>query len=298
MRGRATPRTGGLRAIIDDFAAMVAMDFDLLPTILSLAQPAREWLIDHGVNRALLSMAIAAQLGLDRRQTGEIGLEAALQDAGRLRVSPAIRPGPHPLSVHERTESEPPVLRTVDRVEGIGDLLPTAGVIGCPTHELPDPRGYPHRHPSVHILHYAELMAVADAYAAMVQPGPRRAALPPHEAVKTILIRGGLGRYDLAVVRAFLDCVSLFPVGSCVELDDGVPARVVRANPTNHLRPVVVEMNARGDWRKAVIDLSQDGRRKVVRALPTPGKDGKGTLRPSLCTAPPCRRLATRNSSP
>ncbi len=108
-----------------------------------------------------------------------------------------------------------------------------------------------------------------DVFAAMTRPRPLRPAFMPYQAMKEILVDGSRGKLDPTIIRAFLDCVSLFPIGSYVELSGGVRARVVRANPGQHTRPVVVEVNDVGESSGTVIDLMKERRSRVIRALPS-----------------------------
>ena len=103
----------------------------------------------------------------------------------------------------------------------------------------------------------------------MTRPRPHREASTPYVAAKIILQSAAAGQFDREIVRALLDCISLFPVGSHVTLNDGSLARVVRANPGLHTRPVVemVDAEAANDIRSApiaVIDLSAEADLRVV----------------------------------
>lgn len=112
----------------------------------------------------------------------------------------------------------------------------------------------------------------------MTRPRPYRPAILPHEAVKQILVNTRRNRFDRAIVRAFLDAVSAFPIGSLIELEEGVRGQVVRANPGAHTRPVIVVVGPDGNPTDSVIDLSKETHLEVVRALQL--ADGAG-IRPA-----------------
>ena len=79
---------------------------------------------------------------------------------------------------------------------------------------------------------------------------------------------GSIGKLDRTVIRALLDCMSLFPVGSLVELDAGVRARVVRTNRGDHTRPIVVEVDNAGNTTGTTIDLKLETSTSVRQAIP------------------------------
>ncbi|MCH9001551.1 MAG: hypothetical protein IIC02_03170, partial [Planctomycetes bacterium] len=72
---------------------------------------------------------------------------------------------------------------------------------------------------------------------------------------------------DRDLVRALLDTISLFPIGSMVGLSNGMRARVLRANPGRHTNPVVEEVTDDGYATGKVIDLSVQTEITIIRAF-------------------------------
>ena len=157
-----------------------------------------------------------------------------------------------------------------------------AKLIGYQSHERDDGSGYP-RHRSGTLIHrYAKIVAIADAYSAMTASRPYRAPVTPYDAAKQILIDNSQHKFDREIVRAFLDCMSMFPVGSWVELSDGRRGTVVRANPGRHLQPVIAELDADDMPTDTQIDLSHQPALKVVKTGPPrePSAGGGGLILP------------------
>ncbi len=113
----------------------------------------------------------------------------------------------------------------------------------------------------------ARVVNVADTYAALTSPQPYRPAVCPYLAIKTLLYAASDGQLDRNVARAFLNCVCLFPIGSYVELSDGLIARVLRNNGAAHTRPVVVPLNADGSETDIELDRKKLTSIQVIRAL-------------------------------
>lgn len=269
---------GEIRGIVCQFTDMISLDFDLLPMIVAMQQPQNEYLFDHCVNGSLLSMAIAGQLGMDREHIMEVGIGALLQDVGMLRVPEAIRHAPRTLTPAERSEIECHPIHTLAYLERIDGLSAATRLIGYQVHERPDQSGYPRRQPGPFIHEYAKIVAIADAYTAMTQPRPYRPSVLPYEAARTILVEASLGKFDRAMVRAFLDCVALFPIGSWVELNNGLIGKVLRANPGCHTRPVIAETNVGGEPTGVIVNLLDETHLKVIRTLTPLGQPGEREL--------------------
>jgi len=73
----------------------------------------------------------------------------------------------------------------------------------------------------------------------LIHPGPGRPAVVPHDAVGFLLFEVGRDLFDAAAMRAFLNQISLFPIGTQVELDNGQRATVIRRDGNHYATPIV-----------------------------------------------------------
>jgi hypothetical protein len=80
--------------------------------------------------------------------------------------------------------------------------------------------------------------------------------------------------FSSAIVKALLNCISLFPIGSWVELSDGSLARVVAANRQNYTRPTVSVIfrggERLGDPERT--NLSEATELNILRPVPEPAE--------------------------
>jgi HD-GYP domain-containing protein (c-di-GMP phosphodiesterase class II) len=158
-------------------------------------------------------------------------------------------------------------IHTLNYLEGISGISQHTLMIAYQSHERGDCSGYPRgRHRSL-IHPFARLVAVADTFAAIVAHRPHRNARGAYEAMHILLKEGAHDRFDREVLRALLDCLSLFPIGSYVRLSTGDVARVLRANPGLHTKPVVIPLNPDGPESGTEIDLSREEHVRIVQAL-------------------------------
>jgi HD-GYP domain-containing protein (c-di-GMP phosphodiesterase class II) len=109
---------------------------------------------------------------------------------------------------------------------------------------------------------------VVDAYVRLRSPRPGRPDAGPARALRRI-VRGNGRAIDGSVARALLRVLSLFPIGSRVQLSDASLARVVRANADDFTCPVVQllpESDGAETPHAPLIDLAYSDLR-VVRSL-------------------------------
>ncbi|MCH8147659.1 MAG: HD-GYP domain-containing protein [Planctomycetes bacterium] len=262
--GRVT--SAALRTTVEAFVDRAAVDFDLLPLIISLQDSGDEYLFDHCVNVSLLGMAIASQLGLNRDAIGEIGIAGLLQDIGMLRVPKEIRLSPGSLTAAEWKEIKLHPLHTLDMIAGRKGIPVSARMVAYQAHERIDGSGYPRGRKGTQIHRFAQILSIADTYSAMTAARPYRPAYSPYESAKAILLSGKSNEFDRDLARALLDTISLFPIGSLVGLNNGMTARVLRANPGQHTQPVVEEVTDDGISTGHVMDLSVQTEIQIARA--------------------------------
>ena len=95
-------------------------------------------------------------------------------------------------------------------------------------HERDDGHGYPDRLAGNQIPLLGRIAAVVDAYDAMTSDRSYRKALGKHAALQE-LYRMRDKAYAAEIVEQFMQCLSVYPTGSLVELDDGRVALVIGA---------------------------------------------------------------------
>ena len=278
LHSGAHPRATGIRETSGQLAGLVSLDSDLPALLFSMQESREEYLFDHCVNVALISMSMAAQIGWNRDQMTELGMGALLQDIGMMKVPETIRLATRRLEPAELDEIQCHPYHTLNLIERIKGLPQTAIFIAYQSHERADRSGYPRQRSGSYLHAFSKIVAIADAYAAMTRGRPYRKALRPYEAAKNILVGGSANKFDRQFVRAFLDSLSLFPIGSFVELNDGTTAQVIRANPGHHTEPVVEELGPDGTQSGRIVDLSMESDLRVVRALDRSPTDQQPTI--------------------
>jgi HD-GYP domain-containing protein (c-di-GMP phosphodiesterase class II) len=159
----------------------------------------------HGQGVARIATQAAVGLGFSEHAVGRIGLAATLHDIGKHLIGEDILGKPGPLDADEWTQIRlHPVLgEHVLLGEGLTDIAPWVRS----HHERPDGLGYPDGLIGEAIPLEARLLAVADAYDAMISERCYRAAMSPREA-REELVRGSGTQFDPKVLAAVLRCTA------------------------------------------------------------------------------------------
>lgn len=105
-------------------------------------------------------------------------------------------------------------------------------------HERKEGQGYPAGLTEEDIHDLAVIVGIADTYEAMTHSRPYKKRIPPHTAVLSI-IEQGKELFPAEAIKALISRVSLYPVGSWIELNTGEICNVITTNLNAPLRPVV-----------------------------------------------------------
>lgn len=102
-----------------------------------------------------------------------------------------------------------------------------------------DGTGYPRQIKGDEMVENTKIAAIADSYAALLEPKSYRANKLPYEAMKE-LITLGVYRYDPVYLKTFLNRLSIYPVGSIVKLSDNTTGLVAGSIENKPMRPIIL----------------------------------------------------------
>ncbi|HEX9729960.1 MAG TPA: HD domain-containing phosphohydrolase [Gemmatimonadales bacterium] len=203
-----------------------------------------EYTFTHSVNVCIFSVAIGKRLGLTRLQLYDLGLAALFHDAGKSRVPIEVLSKQGALDEEEwRIMQAHPWLGvlTLFGLRGYGDI-PYRGMIVAHEHHMKtDLTGYPKSIRPRVLSVYSKIVAVADGFdAATSRRSYQTVPLQPDEVLREMWENPRRG-YDPVLVKALINLVGIYPVGTCVVLDTYELAVVHAANSdlTQIHRPVV-----------------------------------------------------------
>ncbi|HTX30433.1 MAG TPA: diguanylate cyclase [Solirubrobacteraceae bacterium] len=165
----------------------------------------------HSYTVGRYARATAIALGLAPGRVDRIHAAGVLHDLGKVGIGDAILHKPGPLTEAEWVEMKrhPGIGAQILRHAGMADIAAWVGA----HHERLDGRGYPAGLTEPEISLEARILAVADAYEAMIADRCYRPAMSEEEA-RAELVRCTGTQFDPHVVDAFLKAISALPIAS------------------------------------------------------------------------------------
>jgi diguanylate cyclase (GGDEF)-like protein len=163
----------------------------------------------HSRTVGQLARRTALALGLSQARIDRIHAAGVLHDLGKLGIADAVLHKPGALDENEWREirRHPEVGAQILEHAGMRDIAAWVRA----HHERIDGRGYPAGIAGARIPLEARILAVADAYEAMISDRPYRLGLPREEAREELARCAGT-QFDLEVVTAFLRALEDDPV--------------------------------------------------------------------------------------
>ena len=217
---------------------LIAADRPLVISFILSAQIPERDMSKALIDTAILAETIANFMKLPEDYIDDIILGTLLHDCGMLRIPDTILNKKGTLS---DTEMQTVAAHTVYGYKAVlSEFMYTERVamLVLQHHERWDGKGYPNGLDKDSIEIGARIIAVVDAFVAMTAQKAYRSALLGYDAMKTLLADKGR-RFDYEVIKAMIQSVGVYPLGSIVLMNDTSIARVVGIAPEAPLRPLI-----------------------------------------------------------
>lgn len=193
----------------------------------------------HSINVAILAIAFGRHLGLPRETLHEIGLGAMLHDIGLNEPSNDIIRNKIHLDEADFAIVRRHPLDGLYSLKRLNEMPKVSQDIIRWHHERIDGSGYPHGLCGDDIPRHVLIAGIADVYDAMTSDRAYRKALQPPDALSE-LTRQADRTFGRELVRSFIHCVGIYPVGSVVKLNNGAIGMVASTFPGVRLSPLVL----------------------------------------------------------
>jgi len=203
-----------------------------------------EYTFTHSVNVCIFSVALGRRLGLSKLQLYDLGLAALFHDIGKARVPVDVLNKVEQLSEADwRAITNHPWLGVLSlfQMRGAADLPYRAMVVAYEHHMKHDLTGYPRPVRPRGMGIFSKIVAVADGFdAATSRRAYQGEPMSPASVIQEMRDNPKRGM-DPVVVKAFMNLLGLYPVGTLVVLDTfelGI-VHSVNPNPESISRPIV-----------------------------------------------------------
>ncbi|MDP7035018.1 MAG: HD domain-containing phosphohydrolase [Planctomycetota bacterium] len=264
---------------VERILALISRHRNLLLAI-SVQGEEKECLGRHVVRVGIVSVAMAKHLGWNLEDIQWLALSALLMDLGMTRLPKSIREEAGAYDAKQKEEVQKHCLSTLDILRHCPAVTEDVLCSISQHHERADGSGYPAGRKGDQIHAYAQVLSLVDVFCALSTWKVHRLAHSPYRSMEEVLRMTTEGKFSSQAVKALLASVSLYPIGSWVELSGGEMGRVIATGDREHDRPVIsLLVNSSGVpfAEKQFVNLARDRRRSIERIF-EPSQIGDPTL--------------------
>ncbi|MGP1431174.1 MAG: HD-GYP domain-containing protein [Treponema sp.] len=198
---------------------------------------ADNFLVTHSLRSAVFAIVLGIELKLQSHQLVELAVAALMHEIGLIHISEDIYSRATELSDEEKKYLHVhPVLSCKILKKAKFPLPICLGTLDH--HERENGTGYPQKLTGEKISLYGKILAVVCSYEAMTGQRKYKKADEPAAGLLNIL-RKEPSQYDEEVLRALLNSLSFFPIGSFVYLSNNLVGQVIDTNSDDPRFPIV-----------------------------------------------------------
>ncbi len=229
--------------------------------------------VENAINCAVLSTLVAQNMNLPRHKIVLLAAGALLHDVGMLRVPKEIVQKTESLTGSELQQIKTHPVHSYRVISKEIRMPEEVGQTALQHQERWDGLGYPKGLKGKEITVFARIVAVADAFEAMVSERPYRDSMNGYAAMRAIMSDNGR-RFDPEILKVFIKALGIYPIGSIVLLSDASIGRVVENHGDAPLRPrikIMIDSLGKTHFQDEgqVIDLMEDRSIFIARAVNT-----------------------------
>jgi len=265
-----------VNSVIQSMVDYVLHDKDTLVGLTNLKMY-DEYTYAHCVNTAILAVATGTYLSMNKHQLSALGAAALLHDIGKINVPSEIINKPEALTEEEWAIVKRHPIDGALFLCAAQNISKLAAVVSFEHHQhgkkpYPPLKENKRRHP------FSQIVSLADSYEAITAMRVYYARqVPPDKAIRILLMNKGLTS-SIALLKAFIHTVGIFPAGTLLKLDSGEIGLVIQQTQ-DLTRPRVLLLDKfdgseKENGRKANLTETRDG--KYTRSI-------VGTLDPFGC---------------
>lgn len=226
--------------IPEAFTNNLVSSIDRNPNALMCMTKIREkdtYLLEHSLNVAILLANFGTHVGLNEEQIQELALSGFLHDIGKIKIPDEILHKPGRLNDQEMTIMKDHVYYGTKVLIEMGIPDSIVETIGQ-HHERLDGYGYPDGLRGDEITQFGCMIAIVDTYDAITADRCYKVGMSSKKALQ-ILMQDAPNKYDEGLVKQFVQCTGIFPVGSLVKLNNEKIAMVLKPHPVHATKPLV-----------------------------------------------------------
>lgn len=258
-----------VQKVVNDILGLLKENSNVFLFLNGFDDVERNYLVTHSVNVTFYSLIIGQAMNYSDKQLLELGTGAILIDAGMTKVPVYIVHKQSNLTDNEYQMIKAHPVHGYKSLRSYPDIDDSIANISLQHHEQFDGKGYPRGLKGKEIGEYARIVSIADSYESQISNRSYREKVGAYHAMKNLLA-SGVNKFDPEILKIFLSRMSVYPIGSLVELNDKTIGLVIGSVTEKPLRPIIkliFNSNKEKIAETQIINLLEDATKYIARVL-------------------------------
>ncbi len=180
-----------------------------------------EYTFAHSVNVSVLAISLGTYLTFEKPQVAALGVAGMMHDIGKVSVPLEVINKPDKLTDQEWEMIKRHPVEGALLLADVPAMTKLAMITSFEHHQHGDIRGYPRMDDRLQQHPFSQIVAIADAYDAIVASRVYyKVPTPPEQGVRIMLQKRGTA-FNPVLVKAFVNMIGIFPLGTLLKLDTG-----------------------------------------------------------------------------
>lgn len=243
LRENGTVDTDELNSSVEQFVTQANQNVAATLAVISLrAKQTDRAILEKISGIATKTSLLSVVMSVTKKDTVEssidIGIAGLLHDCSLM-----LHPEWFSLSGDQRDEKfldeyRRHPIESAELLNGVPGIPKNSITIVTQVHEQADGSGYPRGLKQSQVLPGAVILNVVDAYFTLTEPLLGKPLIPA-DAMAYLCSQVSQGKFCKNTLHLMLQCMSIYPVGSTVSLDDDSKAVVIQSNAGKPMQPIV-----------------------------------------------------------
>jgi HD-GYP domain-containing protein (c-di-GMP phosphodiesterase class II) len=177
-----------------------------------------EYTFAHSVNVSVLAISLGTYLSFEKPQVAALGIAGMMHDIGKISVPLEVINKPDKLTDQEWAMVKRHPVEGALLLADVPAMTKLAMVASFEHHQH---GGYPRMDDLVQQHPFSQIVAIADTYDAIIAARVYyKMPTPPEKGIQILLSKRGKA-FNPVLVKAFINMIGIFPIGTIFKLDTG-----------------------------------------------------------------------------
>lgn len=227
-----------------------------------------DYMVTHATKTTILSIAMGDKMKLPQHKLVELGISCLFHEIGLLKLPERLYNGTGSINDDEKKSLSTHTILSFRILKSLNvsrDVL--LGVLEH--HERENATGYPQKLSGHKISLFGKIIAITCSFDAQISDRPFRKGKDAHTSLVNMMQQIGTS-YDDKLMKILVGILTIYPLGSYVQMDNGSIARSVGINEENPTYPIMQQITTTSNsmlTERPIFNITDENKSQIKKVL-------------------------------